>query len=115
MITRTINGKDYNFATTLRVAYKVQSYNNHTSYSKVLREISDAPIEKQVEVLYAAYQIAEPEASLVMKFNDFFNEVLDNCTTKDVMNILLDIVMGIMGPVDEDTDTSDEVSSETKN
>ena len=41
MVTTTINGVDYELATTLRVAYKVQGQHNHAPYSKVFSEISD--------------------------------------------------------------------------
>lgn len=108
MITRKIGDEEFNFATTLRVAYKIQGYNNHTSYTKIFREITEATVEKQVEILYAAFQIAEPVKSLSYKQQDFLAFVLDNCSTRELMSVLTDILMGITGATEADIDDEDD-------
>lgn len=91
----TINGVDYPLATTLRVAYKVQGQHNHKPYSKVFSEIGDMTLEDQIGILYAAFQVANPEVS--MKQDQFLNHYLDQYNLKVLMDQVKDVVQGIMG------------------
>lgn len=91
----TINGVDYPLATTLRVAYKVQGQHNHKPYSKVFSEIGDMTLEDQIGILYAAFQVANPEVS--MKQDQFLNHYLDQYNLKILMDQVKDVIQGIMG------------------
>ena len=91
----TINGADYSLATTLRVAYKVQGRHNHKPYSKVFSEIGDMTLEDQIGILYAAFQVANPEVA--MKQDQFLNHYLDNYNLKVLMDQVKEVVQGIMG------------------
>lgn len=91
----TINGVDYPLATTLRVAYKVQGQHNHKPYSKVFSEIGDMTLEDQIGILYAAFQVANPEVS--MKQDQFLNHYLDQYNLKVLMDQVKDVIQGIMG------------------
>lgn len=104
MLTVTIQGTEYSLANTLRVAYKVQGCNNHKPYSQVFKDIGDATLEKQIEVLFCAFQVANPDNKL--KFQDFLDHYLDNYTLRDVLAQVKEVVEGIMGK-DEDEDNSE--------
>lgn len=94
-MTVRINGVDYPLATTLRVAYKVQGQHNHKAYSKIFAEIGDMPLEDQIGILYAAFQIANPEVKMLQ--NVFLDYYLDNYNLKVVMEQVKEVVQGIMG------------------
>lgn len=105
----TINGIEYSLATNLRVAYQVQGKNNHAPYTKIFSEIGDMTLEKQIEILYVAFQVANP----VVAAQDipqivFLNHYLDHSTAKEIMDQLKAVVKGILG-----TDDSDEQESDT--
>lgn len=100
MLTITIRGTEYSLASTLRVAYKVQGCNNHKSYSQVFQDIGEATIEKQIEVLYCAFQVANPDANI--KFQEFLDTYLDNYTLRDVLAQVKEVVEGIMGKDDSE-------------
>lgn len=104
MLTVNIQGTEYSLANTLRVAYKVQGCNNHKPYSQVFKEVGDATLEKQIEVLFCAFQVANPESK--MKFQEFLDHYLDNFSLRDVLAQVKEVVEGIMGK-DEDEETSD--------
>lgn len=110
-----INGTEYPLATTLRVAYKVQSCNNHASYTKVFEQIGDAPLEKQIELLYCAFQVGNPESK--MKFQEFLDAYLDNYDLRSMLSHIKSVVEGIMGPdLDKkNTESSDASTSEQGN
>lgn len=94
-MTVRINGVDYPLATTLRVAYKVQGQHNHKAYSKIFAEIGDMTLEDQIGILYAAFQIANPEVKMLQ--NVFLDYYLDNYNLKVVMEQVKEVVQGIMG------------------
>lgn len=94
----SIKGVDYPLAATLRVAYKVQGQHNHKAYSKVFSEIGDMVLEDQIGILFCAFQCANPEVKMTQQ--DFLNHYLDNCTLKEVMNQVKEVIQGIMGADD---------------
>lgn len=96
-----IDGVTYDLDTTLRVAYKVQGANSHKAYSKVFEELGDMVLEKQIEILYIAFQIANPEVAKNFSQLQFFNYYLDHFTLKDIMNQLQGVVKGVLGEEDE--------------
>lgn len=91
----TINGVDYTLATTLRVAYKVQGQHNHKAYSKVFAEIGDMSLEEQIGILFAAFQVANPEVKMTQA--QFLDHYLDNYTLKILMDQVKEVIEGIMG------------------
>lgn len=95
----SIKGVDYPLAATLRVAYKVQGQHNHKAYSKVFSEIGDMVLEDQIGILYCSFQCANP--GVQMSQQEFLNHYLDNCTLKEVMNQVKEVVQGITGASDE--------------
>lgn len=112
MLKVNIHGTEYDLANTLRVAYKVQGCNNHAPYSQVFKDIGDATLEKQIEVLFCAFQVANPKASI--KFQDFLDYYLDNHTLRDVLDQVKEIIQGIMGS-DEDEETETTSTTEQGN
>lgn len=99
MLNVIINGTEYALADTLRVAYRVQGQNNHKPYSKVFEEIGEAPLEKQIEILFCAFQVANPNAPV--KFQQFLDYYLDNYKLRDVLAQVKEVIKGIMGPEDD--------------
>lgn len=106
-MTFCMNGTDYPLATTLRVAYKVQGQHNHKAYSKVFAEIGDMILEEQIGILFASFQVANPEVKMTQQ--EFLNYYLDNYNLKTLMDQVKEIIQGIMG-VDES-----ELEAETPN
>lgn len=99
MISIKVNGSEYALASTLRVAYKIQGCNNHEAYSKVFSKIGDAPLEKQIEMLYCAFQVANPEVK--MSSAEFLNYYLDNYNLSDLLSHIQAVIEGITGPMDD--------------
>lgn len=93
----TINGTEYELSTKLRVAYKVQGQNAHKPYSEVFSQLDGMTIEKQVEILYAAFEVANPEQSKVITFQKFLDWYLDNSDVSNIMEQLQDVIGGILG------------------
>lgn len=93
----TINGKEYELSDKLRVAYKIQGQNNHVSYMELFSKIDTLPLEKQVEMIYVAFSVANPEEAKTLTSQAFLDYYLDNFTLKEMMNQLQDIISGITG------------------
>ena len=96
-----INGIEYPLDTTLRVAYRIQGANDHKPYSKVFSEIGDMLLEKQIEILYLAFQIANPEAAKTFNQQQFLAYYLEHFTLKEVMAQLEGVVKAILGDEEE--------------
>lgn len=92
-----MNGTSYELATSLRVAYNIQGKHNHKPYSKVFAEIGDMPIERQIEILYAAFEIKNPEVAKELQFKGFLNYCLDNYDLGAIMSYMEGVIEGIMG------------------
>lgn len=110
MVTVEIRGIQYELATTLRVAYKVQGQHNHKAYSKVFAEMGDMTLEDQIGILFVAFQVANPEVK--MSQTEFLNYYLDTFKMKEVLNQLKQVIQEIMGvddeqPEDEQTESED--------
>ena len=89
------NGIEYPLATTLRVAYKIQGQHNHKAYSKIFSEVGDMSLEDQIGMLYAAFQIANPEIKVLQQ--SFLDNYLDNYNLKFLMDQIKELIQGIMG------------------
>lgn len=111
--TININGEDFQLATTLRVAFKIQGQNEHKPYARIFQELTELPVEKQIDMLYASFICANPEQTKVMTDKEFRDYCFDNMTIKDLMELLQQVIKGIMG-VSDDTENS-KVSDEEKN
>ena len=99
MATITLNGIEYTLASNLRVAYVLQNQHNHESYSSILSRIGEMPLEQQIDVLYAAFQIANPETAKTFTREMFRMYVLDHdeFNASVILNIIKDIISGILG------------------
>lgn len=101
-MTININGTEYELSSRLRVAYKIQGMNNHKPYTDVFKEMGEQTLEKQIEVLYAAFADANPQEAKEITQQKFLDYYLDNYTLSDVMDQLQHVIEGIMGkPLDE--------------
>lgn len=97
VIKTHVCGKDVDLATTLRVAYQVQGQHNHKPYAEVFQGIGEIGVEQQIDILYAAFECANPilkQEITKQKFRDYY---LDNYNLKDLMSQLQEVVKGIMG------------------
>lgn len=97
MITITVLGKEYELATTLRVAYIVQGQHNHKSYIDVFSSIDKMSIEEQVGILYAAFVAANKEESKTITKSVFTNAVMDTFDLSMLMEKIKDVISGVMG------------------
>lgn len=100
-----INGTEYPLDSTLRVAYKVQGANDHKPYSKIFSEMGDMTLEKQIEILWLAFQIANPDVAKTMGQMNFLNYYLEHFTLKEVMNQLQAVIKNVLGEDDEEQPT----------
>lgn len=111
-----IDGTEYELSTKLRVAYKVQGQNGHRAYTEIFSEIGDMPIEKQIAVLYAAFEVANPDQAKFVTSQKFLDWYLDNYNVASIMDQLQDVMSGILGKdlkaQPEDGDSSGEQPSE---
>ena len=106
-------GRDVDLATTLRVAYQVQGQHNHKPYAEVFKGIGEMGVEQQIDILYAAFECANPilkQEITKQKFRDYY---LDNYNLKDLMSQLQEVVKGIMGEDSlDDSGESTEIEGE---
>lgn len=113
IVTVDINGREYELATNLRVAYEVQGMNNHKPYTEVFKGMGDMTVEKQIEILYAAFKVANPEEASVLKLKAFTDAYLDQHNIKDLMTALENLVKSIMGEDDEGEAAESEAAEES--
>ena len=93
-----IDGVTYELSTKLRVAYKVQGQNAHKPYAEIFSQIDTMTIEKQIDILYAAFEVANSEAArLKITRQVFLDHYLDNYDVGMVMDQLQDVIGGILG------------------
>ena len=113
MVTTTINGVEYELATTLRVAYKVQGQHNHKPYSKVFSDIGDMCIEDQIGILYCAFQVGNPTANMTKQ--SFVDYYLDHMNLKEIMAQLKQVIQEITGFEDNEQIEPQEAASNEGN
>lgn len=109
----TLNGTEYELAATLRVAYKLQGYNNHKPYIEIFRDIGEMGVEKQIEILYAAFEVANPQVKEIWSKTHFTNCLLDTYNVSELMKTLEKLTKEIMG-MDEDAIPEAEAESKHK-
>lgn len=92
-----IEGTTYALSTKLRVAYKVQGQNGHKPYSEIFQQLDGMTVEKQIAILYAAFEVANPEATKEITAQKFLDWYLDNYNISFIMDQLQDVIGGILG------------------
>lgn len=92
-----IDGMEYPLDTTLRVAYRIQGINNHKPYTQVFSGLGDMLLEKQIEILYTSFQIANPEAAKTYAWPKFLNYCLEHFTLKEIMDLLRTVIEAVLG------------------
>ena len=99
MLTINLNGNEYPLACNLRVAYVLQNQHNHESYSSILSRVGEMPLEQQVDILYIAFQVANPETAKTFTREMFRTYVLDHdeFNASVILNIIKAIISGILG------------------
>ena len=123
MLTINLNGNEYPMACNLRVAYTLQNQQNHESYSSILSRIGKMPVEQQIDILYIAFQVANPETAKTFTREMFRTYILDHdeFNAYVMLDMIKRIVSGILGKELSNEDTSsesvdvDSESSEAKN
>ena len=110
MVTIIFNEKEYNLATTLRVAYMVQGQHNHKPYTEVFQQIGNMTLEDQIAILYAAFACANKDEAKFITRQNFLDYYLDNYTLSDVMSQLQSVIEGITGQTLNDVEESKETS-----
>ena len=117
MATIQINGIEYPLARNLRVAYMLQNQHNHESYSTLLAKISDMPLEQQLDFLYIAFQVANPDEAKRISKEAFRICIMDDNTfnVTKLMELVMDIISGIIGKDinldDDEVEVSDNEAS----
>ena len=102
MITITLNDNKYQLSDKLRVAFKFQEVNNHKPYMQLFDGMADMPIEKQIQLIWVAFEMANPgtasfeNPSKAMQWPEFRDYCLDNINLNDIMEIIQGIIEGIM-------------------
>lgn len=91
----TLNGTEYPMAANLRVAYKLQNENNHRPYLEVLGEVGGAVLEKQLDFLYLAFQVANAGTTITKE--QFRETLLDTYEISQLMSTLKNLVGTMLG------------------
>lgn len=103
MLSTEINGSNYELSTKLRVAYEIQGCHNHKPYAEVFKGVGEMSIEEQIEILFVAFKIANPDVATTFNKKMFQEYYLENYKLKDVMEQLKGVINGIMGEEEEET------------
>ena len=116
MATIKIHDTEYTLAGNLRVAYMLQNQHNHQAYSKVLSRVGEMTLEEQINMLYAAFSVANPEVAKTFTSEMFKLYILDHdeFNAMVLMSLIKKVISGILGKDLEDISESDD-SSDAKN
>ena len=108
MNTVKFKDKEYPLATTLRVAYRIQGQHNHKPYTEIFKGIGDMTLEDQVGIIYESFLCGSRYDLNVqnVKRTEFLEDFLDNYTLSEMMNMLQEVIKGIVG--ESATETSEE-------
>ena len=109
-----INGTEYPLAGNLRVAYILQNQHNHQAYSKILSRVGEMTLEEQINMLYAAFTVANPEVAKTFTGEMFKLYILDHeeFNAMVLMGLIKQVISGILG---KDLDEEPDASAATKN
>ena len=99
MNTVKFKDKEYPLATTLRVAYRIQGQHNHKPYAEIFKGIGDMTLEDQVGIIYESFLCGSRNDLNVqnIKRTEFLEDFLDNYTLSEMMNMLQEVIKGIVG------------------
>ena len=99
MNTVKFKDKEYPLATTLRVAYRIQGQHNHKPYAEIFKGIGDMTLEDQVGIIYESFLCGSRYDLNVqnIKRTEFLEDFLDNYTLSEMMNMLQEVIKGIVG------------------
>lgn len=92
----TVKGIEVNLATTLRVAYNIQSKFGHKPYTQIFAGMHDLDINDQVKMLFEAYMVGNPKNEANLTELDFRNEILDGVGGVELTFLLTELVNGVM-------------------
>lgn len=96
-VTTNINGQEFELSTKLSVAYQVQGCHNHKPYLEIFEGVAKMPLERQIEILFVAFKVANPEIAKTFNQQSFLSYYLDNFNLKQVMGQLQAVIKGITG------------------
>ena len=99
MATIMINGSEYTLACNLRVAYELQGQHNHKPYSEILSSVGEMPLEQQIDILYLAFKIGNPEVAKSFTREMFRSYILDtnDFNTTVLLTLIKKVIAGILG------------------
>lgn len=92
-MTFNYKGVDYEMKDTLRVCYAIQASNNHKPYKQVFEEMGDMPIESQIDVLYASFNLANPGVAKSQEFRDYVMDEMGLNKFQETLGQLMDALM----------------------
>lgn len=118
MATIMINGNEYNLACNLRVAYELQGQHNHKPYSEILSGVGEMTLEQQIDILYLAFKIGNPEVAKTFTREMFRGYILDHddFNTMVLIGLIQKVIAGILGKdLFDDTDAVAQDAESAKN
>lgn len=95
-ITIKVKDQEVKLASTLRVAFNVQSKFGHKPYMEIFAGINDLGVDKQITILYEAYKVANRDEETKLSEVEFLNEILDNIGAVELTLLLSELVNSIM-------------------
>lgn len=95
-VTIRVKDQEVKLASTLRVAFNVQSKFGHKPYMEIFAGINDLGVDKQITILYEAYKVANRDEETKLSEVEFLNEILDNIGAVELTLLLSELVNSIM-------------------
>lgn len=95
-VTIRVKDQEVKLASTLRVAFNVQSKFGHKPYMEIFAGINDLGVDKQITILYEAYKVANRDEETKLSEVEFLNEILDNMGAVELTLLLTELVNSIM-------------------
>lgn len=108
-LTITINDREFPLSTTLRVAFVIQGQHGHKSYIDIFQKMGEMTVEQQIGILWASFQVANPEEAKTITQTGFQNYCLDHMNLKDLMDRLQAVSEAMMGKDEDKDETKAEV------
>lgn len=96
-LTVTFRDREFPLAATLRVAYNLQGQHNHRSYIDIFQSIDKMTLEEQIGIVWAAFAAANRDEATFIKSKDFREDILDRYNVGELMEMVGEIISGIMG------------------
>ena len=96
MVTITLNGKQVNLATTLRVTYALKDIVGAKSLQEAMGFVQKLDLDKQLEFLYAAYKAGDGKNSVEYNKESFIDAVMDSLGVFAITNTVNAIAEGML-------------------